>query len=144
LEKNEDLLTILEEQKKTELRLAKILEKSPVKSVAKCIVKSLALDSMKHALMYQTLIDLKKEVAFVSDSEKASLVEIMKKHTADEEAVIKKLNALIKEISDPRVKAVMKHIDETRHHKVLEDFVEALTLKEQEYDIVAYEWIKAL
>lgn len=143
---NEGLLAILEEQKKNELRLAKILEESPVKSVALCIVRSLALDSLKHALMYQTLIDLAKGMEFVSDREKASLMETMKKHAADEEGVLEKLNSLMKEIKDPRVKSVIKHIvaDEIRHHKVLEDFLESLSLKEEEYETVAYEWIKSL
>ncbi len=143
---NESLLAILEDQKKNELRLAKILEESPVKSVALCIVRSLALDSLKHALMYQTLIDLTKGVEFINDQEKASLTEIMKKHSADEEAVLEELVSLMKEIKDPRVKSVIEHIvaDEIRHHKVLEDFIESLSLKEEEYETVAYEWIKSL
>ena len=146
MEKDESILVILEEQRNTELRLAKTLEESPVKSVAQCIVKSLALDSLKHALMYQTLIDLEKGAGFVGDQEKRSLIEIMKKHAAEEVAVLEKLNSLMKEISDPRIRSVINHIiaDEIRHHKVLEDFVEALYLKEEEYDIVAYEWVKSL
>ena len=146
METDRTLLDILEDQKKMELRLAKTLEDSPVKSVAQCIVKSLALDSLKHALLYQALIDLEKETEFVSDPEKSSILETMKKHAKDEEEVLEKINSLTEKISDPRIKSVLKHIamDEFRHHRVLEDFVEALTLKEQEYDTVAYEWIKSL
>ena len=146
MERDQTLLEILEDQKNMELRLAKILEDSPVKSVAQCIVKALALDSLKHALLYQALIDLEKETEFVSDPEKSTILETMKKHAKDEEEVLEKINSLMEKISDPRIKSVFKHIamDECRHHRVLEDFVEALTLKEQEYDTVAYEWIKSL
>ena len=142
----EDLISELEKYQKVEISLAEAYENSPIKSLAKYLLKGLALDSRKHAHMLKAVTELEETREFISDQEKETLMKELKKHMEAEKKMLEQYRKFISEAKDSRVKSVLEHIaqDEERHHKMLKTFHDHLLAKEYELDLISYGWISSL
>ena len=143
---SEDLISDLKKYRKVEFALAHAYEKSPIGSVAKYMLKGLALDSRKHAHMLKTVTQLEESREYVSDREKETMLTELEKHIEAEKNMLIQYQRFVSKATDPRVRSVLEHIagDEERHHRILKTFHDHLLTKEYELDVVSYEWVKSL
>jgi rubrerythrin len=137
------LLRFLEEQIKVEHEIVESLDKALGKMenpAVKGTLKGISLDSLKHAQMYTSAIQLLTEVpkALTQEQldEQRSLVE---KHIELEARLIKRIGKQLPNIKDEKVKLLLSAIleDEKRHHallkRVLEILVRGETITEEEW-----------
>jgi hypothetical protein len=120
-----------------------ILEKETAKSfralasrtkngIPKLLFMSLELDSMKHARMYATLIDLARRAA-VSAVERYDMRKELERHIADEEKMLTQARRIAKGLSNPRMKPLLQAIlaDERRHHRALSELLKTVAVQEE-------------
>ena len=115
-------------------------EKSIVKSVEdsvedienfaiKSALKGISHDSRKHAEMYRSAITLLAEHRLPLDETQFDMqLDLVSKHIALEEKLIKKLDEIMPQIKDEKVSLLMNAIkeDEERHHRLLKKLQEIL------------------
>lgn len=143
LSSKEELLKFLKEQIKIENEIVDSLNKSLINienPVVKGTLKGISLDSVKHAEMYASAINLLTGVSKALTQENLDeQTELVKKHIEIEAELIRKINKIIPEIENEKVKFLLNAIllDEKRHHallkKVLEILVRGETITEEEW-----------
>jgi rubrerythrin len=143
LSSKERLLKFLEGQIKVENDIVDSLNKGLVdveNPAVKGTLKGISLDSLKHAQMYASAINLltKAPKALTQkqlDSQKA----LVEKHIQIEAILIERISEQIPNIKDEKVKLLLNAIleDEKRHHallqRVLEILVRGETITEEEW-----------
>ena len=137
------LLKFLEEQIKVENEIVDSLNKGLVEvenPAVKGTLKGISLDSLKHAQMYASAINLLTKVPKALtqkqlDSQKA----LVEKHIRIEAVLIEKINEQLPAVKDEKVQLLLNAIleDEKRHHallqRVLEILVRGETITEEEW-----------
>lgn len=110
------------------------------------VLKGISLDSVKHAEMYSSAINLLTSVPQALTEENLDKQrELVKKHIRIEAEIIEKLGKVIPSIQNKKVKLLLKAIlsDEKRHHallkKVLEILVRGETITDNEWWDVLWE-----
>lgn len=143
MSEKKDLLNFIKKQIAIENEIVRSLNKGvadmknpPVRAV----LKGISLDSVKHAELYAAAIKLLTDVSTALSQEdldtQRSLVE---KHIAMEAELIKKLERMMPNIENSKVKFLLNTIfmDEKRHHAmlkaILESIVRAETITEDEW-----------
>ena len=123
------LIDQLKEQKKIEQSYVKALKPSVAKAKNKLVaalLESIVLDSMKHAAIYQALINVKGgETPSSMDIDMGVAVELhqdIKQHIRVEAEMLSKVGVMARDAKDKRVKAMIQYIleDEKRHHSTLQ------------------------
>jgi rubrerythrin len=97
----------------------------PVKGV----LKSISLDSVKHAEMYGAAIELMTNVAQALTQENLDKQKaLVEKHIRMEAELIKKITSVLPSVENPKVKLLLSAIlaDEKRHHELLKVVLEIL------------------
>lgn len=143
LNSKERLLKFLKEQIRIENEIVDSLNKSLINienPIVKGTLKGISLDSVKHAEMYASAINLLTGVSKALTQEKLDeQTELVKKHIEIEAELIKKISKIMPEIENEKVKFLLNAIllDEKRHHallkKVLEILVRGETITEEEW-----------
>jgi len=118
----------------------RIVENPAVKGT----LKGISLDSVKHAEMYASAIELLTTVPRALTQENLDTQrELVEKHIQIEEDLIKRIENIMSSIEDEKVKLLLGAIlsDERRHHELLKRVLEILvrgeTILEQDWwDIV--------
>ena len=143
---NPEIIDLVKKQKANETEVAKYLEKSKAESFLKIIFQALALDSRKHALLYDAILEVTRGFRFYSEEDKEASLSEMEKHINAEKIMLDETLKLASEVHDPQLKIVIDHIaeDEKRHHTLLSKVIEALRSVELETDQVYYDWIAGL
>ncbi len=110
------------------------------------VLKGISLDSLKHAEMYSSAINLLTSVPqALTEGNLDKQRELVEKHIRIEAKIIEKLNEVIPSIQNEKVKLLLKAIlsDEKRHHallkKVLEILVKGETITDKEWWDVLWE-----
>ncbi len=101
--------------------------------VLQVLLKSIALDSRKHSVMYEALTRIISETQpALSSNELETISEAVKKHIETEAKMIELTEKLLKEIGDPKIKLILAaiHDDEVKHHKILLDVKKNIAEKE--------------
>jgi rubrerythrin len=143
LSSKERLLKFLKEQIKIENEIVNSLKKGLVgveNPAVNGTLKGISLDSLKHAQMYASAINLLTKVPKALtqkqlDSQKA----LVEKHIQIESVLIGRIGEQIPSIKDEKVKLLLNAIleDEKRHHallqRVLEILVRGETITEEEW-----------
>jgi rubrerythrin len=90
--------------------------------VVKTILKGMALDSSKHASIYQTAEGMMQVAPALTENEFDELKKVVKWHIENEDKVIKRLEVAVRKTKDKRIKFLLQAIvaDEKRHHKLLD------------------------
>lgn len=88
----------------------------------KQLIRSINLDSSKHALMFNSIITyMTSESPFISEDQRDKLSKKIKEHIKMENEAIKALSEKLPNIVDPNVETMIRYIltDERRHHRLL-------------------------
>ena len=143
----ERLLKFLEDQIKVENEIVDSLNKGLVdveNPAVKGTLKGISLDSLKHAQMYASAINLltKAPKALTQkqlDSQKA----LVEKHIKIEAVLIEKISEQLPTVKDVKVKMLLNAIleDEKRHHELLQRVLEILVRGET---ITDEEWFEVM
>jgi len=128
----DDMIKFLEDQIKLENKIVDSVNKAVNKLENEAVVtalKGVSLDSAKHAMMYQSAINLLTVTSLALNEEQLDLQKkVVEDHIKMEEAVIKELEARVENIENEKVELLLKAIliDEHRHHKLLKTLYEIL------------------
>ena len=109
----------LEEEIVASVNEALLTIKNPV---VKTTLKGMALDSSKHAAIYQAAERMVQVAPALTESEFDELKKVVKWHIENEGKVIKRLEDAVKKTRDKRIKFLLQAImgDEKRHHQLLD------------------------
>lgn len=128
----DDMIKFLEDQIKLENKIVDSINEAVDKLENEAVVtalKGVSLDSAKHAMMYQSAINLLTVTSLALNEEQLDLQKkVVEDHIKMEEAVIKELEARVENIENEKVELLLKAIliDEHRHHKLLKTLYEIL------------------
>ena len=100
------------------------------------LMRSVSLDSMKHAGLYRAIATILRGQIGITDLEYDTLEETLKRHIQIEAKMIEEAKDLMDGEEDERVKFLLNEIylDETRHHKFLSNLLEAVVKKDMIFD----------
>lgn len=128
----DDMIKFLENQIKLENKIVDSVQNAVDKLENEAVVtalKGVSLDSAKHAMMYQSAINLLTVTSLALNEEQLDLQKkVVEDHIKMEEAVIKELEKRVENIENEKVELLLKAIliDEHRHHKLLKTLYEIL------------------
>lgn len=105
--------------------------------VVREILRSIALDSQKHAGLYTAILSLLKgEDQALTEEEYDRLEAVMKKHIQMEERMMKEVKCLLETEGDSRIKHLLAEIygDEAKHHALMKHLLEAVIRQETVFE----------
>jgi rubrerythrin len=132
LSSNEELIQFLKAQIKIENKIVESLDDSLINirnPAVKGVLKGISLDSVKHAEMYASAINLLTKISQALTQENLDLQKsLVEKHIALEAELIEKISKMIPKVKDKKVKLLLNAIlaDEKRHHELLKSILEIL------------------
>jgi rubrerythrin len=149
LSSKDELVNLFREQIKIEQTIVDSVKEGLVEienSAVKGVLAAISLDSLKHAEMYSSAINLLTSVPqALTEKNLDKQKELVKKHIQLEALVIKKLHEIIPSVQNEKIKLLLDAIlaDEKRHHallqKVLEILVKGETITNKEWWDVMWE-----
>ena len=128
----DNLVNFLREQIKIENKIVDSLNSSLLEignPAVKGVLRGISLDSVKHAEMYASAINLLTSVPQALSQENLDKQrELVEKHISLEAELIKKISKTIPSIENKKVKLLLNAIlaDEKRHHGLLKSVLEIL------------------
>ena len=143
----DELIAFLKKQIKIENKIVESLNNSLTEignPTVKGVLKGISLDSVKHAEMYASAINLLTKVSQALTQEHLDKQrELVEEHIRIEAELIERISEVIPRIGNEKVKLLLNAIllDEKRHHellkKVLEILVRGETITEEDWwDII--------
>jgi rubrerythrin len=143
LSTRDKLLKFLEEQIKVEHEIVESLDKALTgmeNPAVKGTLKGISLDSLKHAQMYASAIELlTKAPKALAEKHLDKQRNLVKRHIEIEARLIKRIGEQLPNIKDEKVKLLLSAIleDEKRHHallnRVLQILVRGETITDEEW-----------
>ncbi|MCD6530732.1 ferritin-like domain-containing protein [Candidatus Bathyarchaeota archaeon] len=137
------LIEFLEEQIEVEKSIVESLDKAlpDIRNpVVKGTLRGISLDSLKHAEMYRSAVNLLTGVSpALTQKQLDRQRELVQKHISIEAELIERIDRVLPSLEDEKVKLLLKAIlsDERRHHellrKVLEILVKGETITDEEW-----------
>ena len=127
---DDKMYKFLENQIKLEHKIVESITNSLDKIENEAVITALrgiSLDSMKHAEMYKSAINLLSASSIALNDEQLDLQKkVIESHIKMEEAVIKELEKKVPNIENEKVELLLRAIlsDEIRHHKLLKTLYE--------------------
>ena len=131
-----NLLEVAKKMVVEEKKYAEELEEAAEKikhPVLETLLRSIALDSRKHSIMYDALVKLLTGTQpALSNEELNTISTVVKKHIETESRMIELTLKLLEEVDDPKIKLIVAsiHEDEVKHHKILLDIKKNIAEKE--------------
>lgn len=101
------------------------------------LIKSVAMDSRKHAGFYAAISSLyKEETTALTEDDFKQLENMVKKHIETEAKMIKEVKELVKGEKNKNVNRLLNEIysDEIRHHALLKSILEVVVKRETIFD----------
>jgi rubrerythrin len=132
LNSKEEMIKFMKEQIQVENEIVDSLNNALVgmkNPPVKGVLKGISLDSVKHAEMYASAVELLTGVSQALTQEKLDKQKAMvEKHIRMEAELIQKINKVIPNIENEKVKLLVNAIleDEKRHHRLLNMVLEIL------------------
>ncbi len=129
---SDKLLKFFERQITLEIKIVKSVKNAVSKidnEAVSTALTGISLDSTKHAMMYQSVINLLTMTSAALNEEQLDLQKkVISDHIKMEEAVIKELKKVVPTVEDEKVGLILSAIlhDEERHHKLLSTLSEIL------------------
>jgi rubrerythrin len=149
LSSKDELVDLFNKQIKIEEAIVDSVKKGLVEienPAVKGVLKGISFDSMKHAQMYSSAINLLTSVPqALTEGNLDKQRELVEKHIRLEAEIIKTLTKAIPSIQNEKVKLLLNAIlsDEKRHHALLKEVLEILvrgeTITEDEWWEVIWE-----
>lgn len=147
MSRKDKLLGFLREQVKVENGIVDSLNKALVEienPAVKGTLKGISLDSVKHAAMYTSAVNLLTEVPKALTQEHLDKQkELVEKHIEMELRLIRRIGEELPKVENPKVKLLLTAIleDEKRHHALLKQVLEILVKGET---ITEEEWLDVM
>ena len=132
LSSKDELIAFLKKQIKIENKIVESLNNSLTEignPTVKGVLKGISLDSVKHAEMYASAINLLTKVSQALTQEHLDKQrELVKEHIRIEAELIERISEVIPNIENKKVRLLLNAIlaDEKRHHKLLKTVLEIL------------------
>ncbi len=131
----QELIELLRTQMAFERENVEAMNKTAGKTknaVVKHLLHGIALDSSKHADIFNALLELLHVATAISENERDKLSADLNKHIESEEFMIRRAEELIGKTEHPGVKFLLKYIllDEKRHHQMLKEILEQIVNRE--------------
>lgn len=110
------------------------------------LLRGVAFDSMKHALIFRAIIGLLEFSPAISDEDNTILNRDIKVHIENEEKAIKIYEEILGKIDNEKIKFMLETIiaDEHRHHELLKTIskliIEKETIQEDEWFDYIYKY----
>ncbi len=129
---DDDLVNFLKEQVKIENKIVQSLNKSLVdidNPTVKGVLRGVSLDSVKHAEMYTSAIQLLTSMPKALQQEQLDQQKnLLEKHIQMEATLIEKISKTLPKVKNAKVKLLLEAIlqDEKRHHELLKQILEIL------------------
>lgn len=127
-----DLVNFLKEQVKIENKIVQSLNKSLVdidNPTVKGVLRGISLDSVKHAEMYTSAVQLLTSMPKALQQEQLDQQKnLVEKHIQMETTLIEKISKTLPKVKNAKVKLLLEAIlqDEKRHHALLKQILEIL------------------
>jgi rubrerythrin len=132
LNSDDDLVNFLKEQVRIENKIVQSLNKSLVdidNPTVKGVLRGISLDSVKHAEMYTSAVQLLTCVPKALQQEQLDQQRnLVEKHIQMEATLIEKISKTLPKVKNAKVKLLLEAIlqDEKRHHELLKQILEIL------------------
>ena len=132
LNSKDELVAFLKKQIKIENKIVESLNNSLTElgnPTVKGVLKGISLDSVKHAEMYASAVNLLTSVPqALTQKHLDKQRELLKEHIRIEAELIKRISEVIPSIKNEKVKLLLNAIllDEKRHHELLKSVLEIL------------------
>ena len=132
LNPKDEMVKFLRDQIKVENTIVESLNKSLPdigNPAVKGVLKGISLDSVKHAEMYASAVNLLTEVSKALTQENLDKQkDLVEKHINMEAELIEKISKILPSVEDKKVKLLLTAIlvDEKRHHELLKEILEIL------------------
>lgn len=129
---DDDLVNFLKEQVKIENKIVQSLNKSLVdidNPAVKGVLRGISLDSVKHAEMYTSAVQLLTSMPKALQQEQLDQQKnLLEKHIQMEATLIEKISKTLPKVKNAKVKLLLEAIlqDEKRHHELLKQILEIL------------------
>lgn len=129
---DDDLVNFLKEQVRIENKIVQSLNKSLVdidNPTVKGVLRGISLDSVKHAEMYTSAVQLLTCVPKALQQEQLDQQRnLVEKHIQMEATLIEKISKTLPKVKNAKVKLLLEAIlqDEKRHHELLKQILEIL------------------
>jgi len=110
------------------------------------LLRGVAFDSMKHALIFRAIIGLLEFSPAISDEDNTVLNRDIKVHIENEEKAIKIYEEMLSKVDNEKIKFMLETIiaDEKRHHELLKTIskfiIEKETIAEDEWFDYIYKY----
>ncbi len=110
------------------------------------LLRGVAFDSMKHALIFRAIIGLLEFAPAISDEDNTVLNRDIKVHIENEEKAIKIYEEMLGKVDNEKIKFMLETIiaDEKRHHELLKTIskfiIEKETIQEDEWFDYIYKY----
>jgi hypothetical protein len=100
------------------------------------LMRTIALDSIKHAGLYRAIKAIISGPIAVTDMEYDTLEEKLRKHIRIEQDMMEEAMVLLEKEEDDRVKTLLNQIylDEVRHHRFLSNLLETVVKKDEIFE----------
>ena len=128
----DEMVKFLRDQIKVENTIVESLNKSLPdigNPAVKGVLKGISLDSVKHAEMYASAVNLLTTVSKALTQENLDeQKDLVEKHIRMEAELIEKISKILPSVEDKKVKLLLTAIlaDERRHHELLKEILEIL------------------
>jgi rubrerythrin len=132
LNSKDELVAFLKKQIKIENKIVESLNNSLTEignPTVKGVLKGISLDSVKHAEMYASAVNLLTSVPqALTQKHLDKQRELLKEHIRIEAELIKRISEVIPSIENEKVRLLLNAIllDEKRHHELLKSVLEIL------------------
>lgn len=142
---DENTLNKIKQQKEFEERTAKkltTLSESAQNPLIKALLRSIVLDTTKHAEAYKMLIDLNSSALMGEESKGLGKEEIVT-HVKEEALMLKQAKDISENIKDTKIKQVVLNIleDEQKHHRILQQLMSMFEKESKEWAAYLYDLI---
>jgi rubrerythrin len=139
-----ELIEYFRREAEKEKEYAKALEETASKSknvMLKTIMKAVSLDSMKHALLYEALVELLENPALITEEENRTILGEIERHIGEEAEAVEELERLLEDErirNEPPARFIVEMLlrDELFHHSLLrrlhQAVIEPRTFKESD------------
>jgi rubrerythrin len=135
----------IKQQKEFEERTAKkltALSESAQNPLIKALLRSIVLDTTKHAETYKMLMDLNSSALLGKENMGLGKEEIAS-HLKEEALMLKTAKEISEGVSDKNIKQILLNIlqDEQKHHRALQQLLSMFEKESKEWDAYIYDLI---
>ena len=108
--------------------------------LVKLFIHRIILDTMEHADLYETLIDINRR-AVIGDIDRKLMTEELTTHVKEENRMLKQTIEISKSVKDKDFQHILERIveDERRHHQILQELLKIIDKEGKDWNRYLYD-----